>query len=214
MGHSVIIVHSSFFLSSRFRSLWATCMTVTMTASGAQLLLLALCVYGGWGLQQSAPRVRLSFKGELVPDPLKLPLTVGFIIIVYFTCLVSSTPTHTHTSPPVAIFPFCTYVKKVFPATCQTVPHWKQKVDITCGCFLVVPFDRVSSHTLKHTRTDLSELPCFLMSDTMTLKRKHLKFDHKSKMIFHCSLLNSGWCRLCVCVCKTSYVVQIWDFPM
>ncbi|CAG6021761.1 unnamed protein product [Menidia menidia] len=38
------------------RSLWATCMTVTMTASGAQLLLLALCVYGGSGLQQSAPR--------------------------------------------------------------------------------------------------------------------------------------------------------------
>ncbi|MEQ2255039.1 hypothetical protein ILYODFUR_009684, partial [Ilyodon furcidens] len=48
--------------NQRFRSLWATCMTVTMTASGAQLLLLALCVYRGWGLQQSAPRVRLSFK--------------------------------------------------------------------------------------------------------------------------------------------------------
>lgn len=41
-------------------------MTVTMTASGAQLLLLALCVYRGWGLQQSAPRVRLSFKGEFL----------------------------------------------------------------------------------------------------------------------------------------------------
>lgn len=43
-------------------------MTVTMTASGAQLLLLALCVYGGSGLQQSAPRVRLSFKGELLQN--------------------------------------------------------------------------------------------------------------------------------------------------
>lgn len=43
-------------------------MTVTMTASGAQLLLLALCVYRGSGLQQSAPRVRLSFKGELLQN--------------------------------------------------------------------------------------------------------------------------------------------------
>lgn len=67
-GHSIIIiiVHSAVFSSSRFRSLWATCMTVTMAASGAQLLLLALCVYRGSGLQQSAPRIRLSFKGELL----------------------------------------------------------------------------------------------------------------------------------------------------
>lgn len=65
MGHSIIIVHSSPFLP-RFRSLWATCMTVTMTASGAQLLLLALCVCRGSAMQQSAPRVRLSFKGELI----------------------------------------------------------------------------------------------------------------------------------------------------
>lgn len=50
-------------LSSFVQILWATCMTVTMTASGAQLLLLALCVYRGWGLQ-SPPRVHLSFKGE------------------------------------------------------------------------------------------------------------------------------------------------------
>lgn len=66
MGRSVIIVHSSafFFSLSRFRSLWATCMTVTMTASGAQLLLLALCACRGWTMQ-SAPRVRLPFKGEL-----------------------------------------------------------------------------------------------------------------------------------------------------
>ena len=49
-------------------------MTVTMTASGARLLLLALCVYRGWGLQQSAPRVRLSFKGELLQiNPPKSP---------------------------------------------------------------------------------------------------------------------------------------------
>lgn len=56
---------SSFFFLPRFRSLWATCMTVTMTAAGAQLLLLALCVCRGSAMQQSAPRVRLSFKGEL-----------------------------------------------------------------------------------------------------------------------------------------------------
>ncbi|KAM7405088.1 hypothetical protein PAMP_012373 [Pampus punctatissimus] len=51
--------------AEEFRSLWATCMTVTMTTSGAQLLLLALCVYRGLGQQQSAPRVCLSFKASL-----------------------------------------------------------------------------------------------------------------------------------------------------
>ncbi len=68
------------------------------------------------------------------------------------------------------MFPLYTYVKNVFPATCQTVQPWKQKVDITCGLLLVVPFDKVSSHTLKPTRTlvwpVISSL--FLMSDMMT----------------------------------------------
>ncbi|XP_030589371.1 semaphorin-3F-like isoform X3 [Archocentrus centrarchus] len=61
----------------RFRSLWATCMTVTMTASGAQLLLLALCVCRGLGLQQSAPRVRLSFK-ELMDTRAARPFSFTF----------------------------------------------------------------------------------------------------------------------------------------
>ncbi|XP_054901886.1 sema domain, immunoglobulin domain (Ig), short basic domain, secreted, (semaphorin) 3Gb isoform X2 [Poeciliopsis prolifica] len=52
-------------------------MTVTMTASGAQLLLLALCVYRGWGLQQSAPRVRLSFK-ELMDTKAARPFSFSF----------------------------------------------------------------------------------------------------------------------------------------
>ncbi|XP_030589370.1 semaphorin-3F-like isoform X2 [Archocentrus centrarchus] len=61
----------------KFRSLWATCMTVTMTASGAQLLLLALCVCRGLGLQQSAPRVRLSFK-ELMDTRAARPFSFTF----------------------------------------------------------------------------------------------------------------------------------------
>lgn len=52
-------------------------MTVTMTASGAQLLLLALCVFGGSGLQQSAPRVRLSFK-ELMDTRAARPFSFSF----------------------------------------------------------------------------------------------------------------------------------------
>uniref|UniRef100_A0A7N6BJE5 Sema domain, immunoglobulin domain (Ig), short basic domain, secreted, (semaphorin) 3Ga n=1 Tax=Anabas testudineus TaxID=64144 RepID=A0A7N6BJE5_ANATE len=52
-------------------------MTVTMTASGAQLLLLALCVYRGSGLQQSAPRVRLSFK-ELMDTRAARPFSFSF----------------------------------------------------------------------------------------------------------------------------------------
>uniref|UniRef100_H2MGP3 Sema domain, immunoglobulin domain (Ig), short basic domain, secreted, (semaphorin) 3Ga n=1 Tax=Oryzias latipes TaxID=8090 RepID=H2MGP3_ORYLA len=51
-------------------------MTVTMTASGAQLLLLALCVYRGWGLQ-SPPRVRLSFK-ELMDTRAARPFSFSF----------------------------------------------------------------------------------------------------------------------------------------
>ncbi|KAA8591399.1 hypothetical protein FQN60_002342 [Etheostoma spectabile] len=64
-GNAAVTSRNFLDLRSRrgFRSLWATCMTVTMTASGAQLLLLALCVYRVSGLQQSSPRVRLSFKG-------------------------------------------------------------------------------------------------------------------------------------------------------
>ncbi|KAG7221633.1 hypothetical protein INR49_011651 [Caranx melampygus] len=52
-------------------------MTVTMTASGAQLLLFALCVYRGSGLQQSAPRVRLSFK-ELMDTRAARPFSFSF----------------------------------------------------------------------------------------------------------------------------------------
>lgn len=75
-GRSVIIVYSSAFslsLLSRSSSLRATCMTVTMTAPGAGLLLLALCVCRGCAVH-SAPRVRLSFKGELAPAS-KVPPT-------------------------------------------------------------------------------------------------------------------------------------------
>ncbi|TKS76713.1 Semaphorin-3F Sema III/F [Collichthys lucidus] len=65
-------------LKKRFRSLWATCMTVTMTASGARLLLLALCVYRASALQQSAaPRVRLSFK-ELMDTRAARPFSFSF----------------------------------------------------------------------------------------------------------------------------------------
>ncbi|KAI9515477.1 Semaphorin-3F [Dissostichus eleginoides] len=58
-----------------FRSLWATCMTVTMTACGAALLLLALSVCRG--LQQSAPRIRLSFK-ELMDTRAARPFSFSF----------------------------------------------------------------------------------------------------------------------------------------
>lgn len=67
-------------------------MTVTMTASGAQLLLLALCVYRGSALQQSAPRVRLSFKGEFFA---KGPWTVG-IVNSLFVWLVQISHWRTH----------------------------------------------------------------------------------------------------------------------
>lgn len=50
------------------------------------------------------------------------------------------------------MLPFYTYVKKVFPAARQTVQHEKQKVDVTCGWVLVVPFDQVSTHTLNPAR--------------------------------------------------------------
>ncbi|XP_040927311.1 semaphorin-3F-like isoform X2 [Betta splendens] len=52
-------------------------MTVTMTASGAQLVLLALCVCRGSGLQQTAPRVRLSFK-ELMDTRAARPFSFSF----------------------------------------------------------------------------------------------------------------------------------------
>lgn len=67
ISHGALCNNSPFLcfllLLSRFRSLRATCMTVAMTASGARLLLLALCACRGSTLQ-SAPRVRLPFKGE------------------------------------------------------------------------------------------------------------------------------------------------------
>lgn len=73
-------------------------------------------------------------------------------------------------------FLFYTYVRNVFPAACQTVQRWKQKVDITCGWVLVVPCDQVSPHTLNPTRT--TDWPVFVFyvrhDDT---GRKHLKFD-------------------------------------
>lgn len=122
MGHSIIIVHSSPFLP-RFRSLWATCMTVTMTASGAQLLLLALCVCRGSAMQQSSPRVRLSFKGELI----QINQNSSDSRNCHASDFSLVFPTHA------AVFPLYTFVKTVFPATCQTAQHWKQKVDITCG---------------------------------------------------------------------------------
>ncbi|KAJ3586125.1 hypothetical protein NHX12_012526 [Muraenolepis orangiensis] len=52
-------------------------MVVTMTTSGALLLLAALCVYSSWGLQQSAPRVRLSFK-ELLDTRAARPFSFSF----------------------------------------------------------------------------------------------------------------------------------------
>ncbi|XP_019720690.1 semaphorin-3F-like [Hippocampus comes] len=52
-------------------------MAVTMTTSGAQLLLVALCVYRGLSLQQSAPRVRLSFK-ELMDTRAARPFSFSF----------------------------------------------------------------------------------------------------------------------------------------
>ncbi|CAL8367297.1 unnamed protein product [Lota lota] len=48
-----------------------------MTTSGALLLLVALCVYSSWGLQQSAPRVRLSFK-ELLDTRAARPFSFSF----------------------------------------------------------------------------------------------------------------------------------------
>ncbi|XP_030213620.1 semaphorin-3F [Gadus morhua] len=48
-----------------------------MTTSGARLLLVALCVYSGQGLQQSAPRVRLSFK-ELLDTRAARPFSFAF----------------------------------------------------------------------------------------------------------------------------------------
>lgn len=75
--------------------------------------------------------------------------------------------------PPI-VLPFSTYVKKVFPAARQTVQHLEQKVDVTCGWVLVVPFDQVSTHTLNPART--SVWPVFLIWHDDT-SRKHLKFD-------------------------------------
>lgn len=50
--------------------------------------------------------------------------------------------TQSRSPTPAVLLPFHTYVKKVFPATCQTEQHWKQKVDIACVELLVVPFNR------------------------------------------------------------------------
>ncbi|KAM8829502.1 sema domain, immunoglobulin domain (Ig), short basic domain, secreted, (semaphorin) 3Ga isoform 3-T3 [Synchiropus picturatus] len=52
-------------------------MTVAMTTPGVHLLLLALCVYQGSGLLQSAPRVRLSFK-ELMDTRAARPFSFSF----------------------------------------------------------------------------------------------------------------------------------------
>lgn len=83
------------------------------------------------------------------------------------------------------MFPLYTYVKNVFPATCQTVQHWKQKVDITCGLLLVVPFKNVSLHTLKPIRVTSWPVISSVFFDVWhdDTRRKHLKFDQESKMI-------------------------------
>lgn len=115
----------------------------------------------------------------------KTPLTAGIVIRVSFTlfvfsptksCTHTNSLTHRPTSTPAVTLPLYTYVKKVFPAACQTAQHWKQKVDITCGWVLVVPFDKVSPHTLNPTRTISWPVFVFYVWHDDT-RRKHLKFD-------------------------------------
>lgn len=175
MGRSIIIVHSlsyfsffslslsyTFFLS-RFRSLWATCMTVTMTASGVRLLLLALCVCRGSGLQQSAPRVRLSFKGELAkprgassergsPPEFRVRFDPNWSGAAVFR-------TDPHVNAGLSRFLFRTYAEKALPAACQTGRLWEQKVDVTCGWVPLVPCDQVPLSTPCIQHALQSDLP-------------------------------------------------------
>ena len=192
MGHSIIIVHSSFF----FRPDLDLCGLPAWLLPWQHLEPNSSC----WPYVFTEARACSSLlRGFASPSKVssyrltKTLLTGGISIIVSFTLfwflplshsvsqsLTNSrthTPTHTSTAP--VMFPLYTYVKNVFPAACQTVQCRKQKVDITCSLLLVVPFKNFSPHPKIHTHFSLT---CrfffwFLMSDMMTQGRKHLKFD-------------------------------------
>lgn len=126
-------------------------MTVAMTASGAQLLLLALCACRGSTLQ-SAPRVRLPFKGELARiGPERLPDAFPRLLLAF--------PTERR-----LCFLFFAYVKTAFPAARQTAQHWEQKVDITCVWVTGERKKTLSPHPESDTHHDLARF----MADMMT----------------------------------------------
>lgn len=196
ISHGALYNNSSFLFlfSSRFRSLWATCMTVTMTASGAQLLLLALCVYRGSGLQQSSPRVRLSFKGEFIhinsSDSRHClnSFFVSFTFTFVFSCFVTWTQTHAHTharihaSGCVSSLYIC---KEPFSCRMSNSTTLKTKggyyVCLVSGSALGQNF---SPHPHTHTVVRLVSFSLFLMSDMMTREGNTWNLSVRTKWYF------------------------------
>lgn len=154
-------------------------MTVTMTASGAQLLLLALCACSGSGLQQSAPRVRLSFKGDFIHIN-------SSDTIVWF--VPTKSPAHTEEHPQQQLcFLFMHMCGTYFlPHVKQHYPGNKRWILRVVGFWWCPSTSSFSPHPITHRHRSPTSQLFFVFrvwhDDARTL---HLKNDRESTMIFH-----------------------------
>lgn len=133
MGHSIIIVHSSYSFFFFFRPDLDLCGLPAWLLPWQHLEPSSSC----WPCVFTEAQACSSLlRGFASPSKVsshrltKTPLTAGIVIRVPFTCLVlfptkslSCTHTHTHAQActPAVMFPLHTHVKNVFPSTCQTL---------------------------------------------------------------------------------------------